>query len=64
MAEMRPPTNGWDVAKIAVICIAACFVANASLASNLGDLSEVRGGGLGALVSVGALAVARKSGLL
>lgn len=42
--KARPPTNGWDVAKFAIIGIVCCFLVNAGLAQDLSDFSEVKGG--------------------
>lgn len=59
--EKGSQTNRWDVLKVLCICVAACFIANASLASDLKDFSEVKGGGLGLLMSF--LGVAGAKGL-
>lgn len=48
----RPPTNPWDVAKIAVICVTICILSMVSTASNLKDGSEALTGG----ISIGTVA--------
>lgn len=45
MAEPKS-TNGWDVAKIAVICLTICIVTMFGTASDWSDLSEVKTGGI------------------
>ena len=50
--------------KVACICVAACVIANMSLASNLSDLSEVKSGGLGVLMSLAGIMVAKRGGML
>lgn len=48
----RPPTNPWDVLKVAVICVTICVATMFGTASNLSDMSEVKTGG----ISVGGVA--------
>lgn len=64
ITPQRPPTNGWDVLKIAVICCTVMIAVNMGLASNLADLSEVKSGGLGAVISFIALAGMKRYGVL
>lgn len=56
------PTNGWDVAKIAVICVTVCIVSMFGTASNWSDLSEVKTSGISVGGVAAALIGARKAG--
>ena len=58
------PTNTNDVIKTAIICLTICIGFMFGTASNWDDYSEVKTGGYSIIGAVGALAVARKSGLL
>ena len=60
----RPPTNGWDVAKIAVVCVTICIVSMFGTASNWADMSEVKTSGISVVGVVGTLAGMRKVGWL
>lgn len=48
----KQPTNPWDVAKVACICLTICIISMFGTASNWTDLSEVKTSG----ISVGTVA--------
>jgi len=64
MPETGPPTNPWDVAKVACICLTICIVSMFGTASNWADLSEVKTSGISVGGAVAALIGARKAGWL
>ena len=65
ITPQRPPTNKWDVLKVAVICCTIMIGVNMGLASNLRDFSEVRSGALGTGLSIiGVLGYCKKQGIL